>query len=137
MVEKRVCHTVGELGVVDVKVELDQFDVLSNVLADCREQSLVRMRIMKGLTLRVHCAHPAQRDQKRGRTRTHVELVGDDPTQASTFGRSRSHQSDVRIVSVQLSGPERIGNALHTAEVHHIERTQRYDLRNADATRGL
>ena len=123
--------------VVDVAVQLDQLDVLADALAQRGEQRRVGLGVVERLPLGVDHRDPAQRDEERDGTGRRRELARDPPAQLGALLPRRAHQRDRRVVHVEVAPLELRRHGVAAAEVDHVERAQRDDLRQPRAARRL
>ena len=70
-------HRVGERGIVDVAVHLDQLDALVEPLAQRGEQRLVGLRVVERLALGVDHRDARERQEQRGGAGRGGELARD------------------------------------------------------------
>ena len=80
--------------------------------------------------MRVERADAAQGQHDDRRPRRAIQLPGNAPADCDALVRGRAHQRDRVVVFVQRPGAKALGHGLDGAEVHHVERADRHDLRN-------
>ena len=89
---------------------------------------------MERLALDVDRRDAAQRHEQHRRPVGAVELARDPPPELGHLLGRRAHQRDRRVVHVEVAALEALGHGVARAEVDHVERAERDDLR--DAARG-
>ena len=110
------------------------FDV-STSSPDRLEERLVGLRVVEHLALGRDRRDAAQRHEQHGRPGRRVQLLGDDPPDLAALLRRRPHQRDRRVVDVEVPVAIPLRHRLQRAEVDHVERAERDDLRDPQLAR--
>ena len=103
--------------------------------ADRVEQRPVGIGVVEDLALRRDRGDAAQRHEQHGRAGGGIQLLADDPPDLAALVRRRPHQRDRRVVDVEVPVAIALRDRLDGAEVDHVERAERDDLRDAAASR--
>ena len=124
---------VGERGIVDVRVDLDERERSAQRASRSDAKSArVRLRIVKRLARRVDRADAAQRQHEHHRPGRAIQLRRRCAGRSRALVRRRAHQRHASDCAGR--GGARgscAGTVSMRAEVHHVERADRHDLRDA------
>ena len=101
------------------------------------EERLVGLGIVEDLALRRDRRDTAERDEEHRRPRRGVQLLRDDAADLPALLGRRPHQGDGRVVDVEVPAREPLRHRVHRAEVDHVERAERDDLRDPALPGGL
>jgi rhodanese-related sulfurtransferase len=130
-------HRRSEGRVVDIGIHLDQLHpVPVQVLTDRAEQSVVGVRIVKDLAVNRDRGDSPQRYEQRHRADGGVQLGCQPPAQLGALLWRGAHQRHVLVVLVQQAPAVSLRYRGDRAEVHHVQRADRDDLRNPVASGG-
>ncbi len=125
-------------GIVHVRLELMHLDLRRvDQLAERVEERCIGLAVVEHLALGRDRRHTAQRDEQHRRPLRRVQLPRDDPPDLPALLRCRPHQRDGGVVDVEVPVAIPLRNRLHRPEVHHVERSERDDLRDAAPSRRL
>src|SRR6266851_6117121 len=119
-----VSHRPRETGIVDVRVELADFDARPDLVLEARDQRIVRLRIVEHVAPGGDRRHPSPRNIQSHRASCSVELAGNRASELRAFFWSGPHQGHRRIVSIQGSSFESRGDGLERTAVDHVQGCQ-------------
>jgi hypothetical protein len=111
----------GERRVVDGAIHFDDRDVFAQVGFQRVEQGEVGGRVVKFLAGRADDTEGFERQEHGDWTAGSVEFFSDDFAELRAFVWRGAHQSDLRIVLVEVAALEFGGNGIGAVEIHHVE----------------
>ena len=109
----------------------------ASVSRSAGEQRRVGGRVGERATLAGEGREPAQRHEQRDRAGGGRELGAHPAAELRALLRRGAHQRDARVVHVEAPVRELLGHGVARAEVDHVQRTERDDLRHAAPAGGL
>lgn len=101
------------------------------------KQSGVSVRVVERLARGVERRDSYFRYKDGKRTSRAIELARDPAGGSPVLFKGRAHQCDLAIVHVEQAVPESFGHSFQSAEVDHIERTEREHERDSCIKDGL
>ena len=107
----------------------------AHALAQRLEQRRVRLGVVERLALGVDQRDAAQRHEQRHRPASPPTASRDPPAELRALLGRRAHERDRRVVHVEVALLELRRHRLARAEVDHVERAERDDLRQPGAAR--
>ena len=106
---------------------------LPHGLFECAEQRGIRRLIVERATRLIERRDAAFGNQEAHRAGHRVELVGEERADRTAFVGGRAHQRHGRVVAVEVPRAQALGHRVPGAEVHHVERAARADVRQRAA----
>ncbi len=134
---RRSAIATANAGSLMSRLDLVHLDRVVERLAQPREERSVRVGVVEHLPLDGDHRDALQRHEQHRRALGVGQLAADRPSELGALLGRRAHQRHRRVVHVEIARLELRRHGLARAEVHHVERAERHDLRHARCARRL